>query len=169
METTFEMSGREVTTVEFEAIMAQESIMRIISSITVPIFGLVIFLILALYFFLAASVVAEEKHSYGQMLTLISWASLPALLSYLSMALSYATANDYIFLASLDKTSVASLLQTPLNSDLFALYSSLTVASIWSFILYAIGFARITRSSLVTASIVGAIPAAIQYGLAYFL
>jgi len=109
METTLVLADQEMTPEAFDAAMATANIVRIISPIAAPLISLFSYLILATFFFLAATLVAEEKFRFGQFFTLVCWASLPGLLSTLSMAVSYAASPDYVFLNQLDKTNLASL------------------------------------------------------------
>jgi len=66
METSMAVSGREVPQADFEKMMSNESVMRIGSSATIAITFGVMYLVLALFFFLAATLVAEEKYTFGQ-------------------------------------------------------------------------------------------------------
>ena len=169
METTFVLSGQEVAPEQLEAVMANLQMVRIVSPITAPLVSLFIYVLLATFFFLAATLVAEEKFSFGQFFTLVCWASLPALLSTLSMAVSYAVSPDFVFISLLDKTNLASLLGMAVGDANFSTYASLSIGAIWSYLLYAFGFAYITGSSAATATMVGLIPPAVQFALTYFL
>jgi hypothetical protein len=94
---------------------------------------------------------------------------LPGLVSTLSMAVSYAVSPDYVFLNLLDKTNLASLMGLAIGDANFALYASVSIGAIWSYLLYGLGFARITGSAAVTATLVGLVPPAVQFSLIYFL
>jgi hypothetical protein len=78
-------------------------------------------------------------------------------------------ATEYVYVAFLDKTTLASLMGMGLDHANFDIASSLSVSVIWSYVLYGLGFARITRCSATTAVVVGLIPPAIQFGLTYLL
>jgi hypothetical protein len=169
METTLVLADQEMTPEAFDAAMATANIVRIISPIAAPLVSLLIYLILATFFFLAATLVAEEKFRFGQFFTLVCWASLPGLVSTLSMAVSYAVSPDYVFLNLLDKTNLASLMGLAIGDATFALYASVSIGAIWSYLLYGLGFARITGSAAVTATLVGLVPPAVQFSLIYFL
>jgi hypothetical protein len=169
METSMSISGQEMADAEFEVMMQQEQVIRIMSVVSAGIGTLVIYLILALFYFLAATLIAEEKFGYGQFLSVISWAGLPALISFLSITISLVLAEGFVYVAFLDKTALSSLLGMTLEDPNFNLASQLNIATIWSYSLYGIGFARLTRCSAVTATIVALIPPAIQFSLAYFL
>jgi len=169
METSMAVSGREVPQADFEKMMSNESVMRIGSSATIAITFGVMYLVLALFFFLAATLVAEEKYTFGQFFALICWASLPGLLSTISMGISYMAASDFVYLSFLDKTSLSSILGMTIESANYDVATAITAGTVWSYALYGVGFARITRCSAVTATIIGIIPPALHYGLTYIL
>ncbi|MDX1474898.1 MAG: YIP1 family protein [Reinekea sp.] len=169
METSMQMSGQTPTNEELDAVMQGESVIRIISVASAGIGSLVVYLILALFFFLAATLIAEEKFSYGQFLSIVSWGSLPGLITILSAAITYALANDFIYVTSLDMTSLASLLGMQMDAPNYDVASGLSLGSIWTYVLYGMGFIRLTRCSISTGVIVAIIPPALQYGLTYFL
>jgi hypothetical protein len=169
METSMTISGQEIDRAGFEEIMKTENIIRWVSVASAAIGIIVVFLIMALFFFLAATLIAEEKLRFGQFFSLVSWGSLPSLISLLSVVVSYALASDFIYLGLLDKTALSSLLGMSIESANFDIASAVSVGAIWSFVLYGYGFARITRCGVTAAVIVGLIPPAIQYGLTYFL
>ena len=169
METTLVLADQEMTPEAFDAALATANVVRIISPIAAPLMSLVIYLILASFFFLAATLVAEEKFRFGQFFTLVCWASLPGLLSTLSMAVSYAASSDFVFINLLDKTNLASLKGLAIGDANFALYASVSIGAIWSYLLYGLGFARLTGSSAMTATLVALVPPLVQFSLTYFL
>jgi hypothetical protein len=167
METSMSISGQEISTADFEAMMQTESIIRGVSIGSAAIGMVVVYLLLALFYFLAATLIAEEKLSFGQFFSVVAWASLPGLLGLLSVALTYALSSDFAYITQLDKTSLSSLLGMSLDSANFDLAAGVSVGAVWSYVLYGMGFARVTRCGVVTAIIVGLIPPAIQFGLTY--
>lgn len=169
LEASMLAAGQVVNPEELNLMVQQESLIRYASAVTSPLTILFMYLILALLFFLAAMLVAEEKLRYGQFFTLVAWANMPTLLSLLSSGLSYGISDGFIWLGALDKTSLANLLSMDITAANYDVASTLTAAVIWSYVLMAMGFARITRCSAVTATIVGIIPPVIQFGLTYLL
>jgi len=167
METSMAISGQTATSAELDTILQQEGVIRIVSTVTTSVSSLVMFFILGLFFFLAALVAAEEKITYGQCLAVVAWGSVPGLISVFSMAISWFLANDFVYLTALDQTSLANLLGMTVNSPNFDVFSIFSVGTIWSYALFGIGFAKITRSSAVTATVVGIIPPTIHIGLTY--
>ena len=167
METSMQTAGHEVVPEELEVILKQESVIRIASVASAVIFSALIYLLVAFYYYLAATLVAEEKLSFRLLLALVCWASVPHLLSVISFAASYALSSDYVYLSLLDKTSLANILGLGLTTPHFDLYSAITIGSIWSYALSGYGFFRLVRCSVITAIIVAIIPALLQFGLVY--
>lgn len=166
MEVSMLMSGQEASPAELDQILKAESIIRISSAAIGSLSSLVIYLVLALYFFLISLLVAEDKTSFGQWLSVIAWGSLPSLLSLLSIGVSYALIiPEFALIQSLDKTSVAALLGLNWNDAYFNMLSTATVGAIWSYVLYGVGFKVLTRCKTATAVIVGLVPVLIQFGL----
>ncbi|EAR10531.1 YIP1 family protein [Reinekea blandensis] len=169
METSIQISGQVTSPEEIDLMLQNESVIRIASVASAGIGSLVVYLIVALYFFLAATLVAEEKFSFGQCLSLVAWGSLPGLISILSSAVSYGLADGFVYLTDIDKTSLASLLNMTYDEANFDVASALTVGNVWAYALYGYGFSVLTRSSVTTATIVGLIPPLLHYGLTYLL
>ena len=167
METSMILGGKTPTSDELDTVLQQGNILRIVTIATSGIGSIVVYLLLALFFFLAGLVVAEEKISYGQFLSVVAWGSLPSLISALSSVVSMIIANDFVFITALDKTSLASILGMTIDSDYYDIASIVSIGTVWSYVLYGVGFAIVTRSSVVTGSIVGVIPPAIHFGLIY--
>lgn len=169
METTLTMTGQDPEAAGLDLMMEQASIIRIVSIVQTVVITLIYLLLLALFFFLAAMLIAEEKLSFGKFFAVVAWGSLPSLLSYLSMGVSYALADSYVYIAFLDKTSLASLIGATVETPNFQLLTSITVGSVWSFALFGLAFRVLTRCSVTAAVIVALIPVAIQYGLMLLL
>ena len=167
METSMTLGGRTPTSDELDTVLQQGNILRIVTIATSGIGSIVVYLLLALFFFLAGLVVAEEKISYGQFLSVVAWGSLPSLISALSSVVSMIIANDFVFITALDKTSLASILGMTIDSNYYDIASIVSIGTVWSYVLYGVGFAIVTRSSVMTGSIVGVIPPAIHFGLIY--
>ena len=167
METSMILGGRTPTSDELDTVLQQGNILRIVTIATSGIGSIVVYLLLALFFFLAGLVVAEEKISYGQFLSVVAWGSLPGLISALSSVVSMIIAHDFVFITALDKTSLASMLGMTMDSDYYDIASIVSIGTVWSYLLYGVGFAIVTRSSVMTGSIVGVIPPAIHFGLIY--
>lgn len=165
-ETSMVMSGQDVNPQEIDLILQNEMIIRITSTVFGAIGTVVIWLLYALFFFLAAMLVAEQKLTFGQFFAMVIWASVPTLLSYISIAVSYAAVvPEFVLFQSLDKLSFASLLGYAPEDTYFNLLSGLSLVVLWMFALLGIGFARITQCKPVTATIVTLIPFFVQYGL----
>lgn len=167
METSMVISGQTPAPEEMDAIMQGASVIRIVSLVSASVGSLVMFLLLALFFFLAATLIAEEKFSYGQFLSLIAWSSLPAMITLLSTGVTYGLADGFVYLTELDKTSLASLLGMSLEQSNYDLASNVTIANIWSYVLFGVGFSILTRSSAVASTIVALIPPVLHFGLVY--
>lgn len=169
METSMLIAGQSTTPEELDAMLQNEAAIRIASLVSAGVGSLVVYLVIALYFFLAVTLIAEEKFSYGQCLSLVAWGSMPGLISLLSSAISYGLANGFVYLTDIDKTSLASLLNMTYESENFDLATALTVGNLWAYVLYGFGFVVITRCSTTTAVIVGLIPPLLHFGLTYLL
>ncbi|MFQ3232077.1 MAG: succinate dehydrogenase/fumarate reductase cytochrome b subunit, partial [Reinekea sp.] len=166
MEVSMLMSGQEASPEELNQILKAESVIRVSSAAIGSLSSLVIYIILALYFFLISLLVAENKTSYGQWLSVISWASLPSLLSLLSIGVSYALiVPEFSLIQALDKTSISALLGLTWEDKYFNVLSTATIGALWSYALYGIGFKVLTQCKPVTAVIVALVPVTIQFGL----
>ncbi len=169
LESSLIHQGQKVVPEDLEITLQQEDIIRWVSVGGTVLGTIIFYLIIALYFFLAATLVAEEKLMFKQLFALICWASIPGLITLLSMAVSYSLSTEYVYFSALDKTNLASLLGINFTDKSYDFYSTISVASIWCYTLYGYGFYRLVRCSIVSAVVVAVIPAAIHLGLAYFL
>lgn len=169
METSMLISGQSASPDEMDLILQNEAVLRIVPTASAVIGTLVVLLIMALYFFLAAALLAEERYGFGQFLSLVAWGSLPGLITLLSTGVTYALSDEFLYLTELDKTSLATILGMSYDSANFNLASALTVGNVWSYVLYGVGFSILTRTSTVTTTIVAVIPPAIHFGLTYLL
>lgn len=166
METSMVMSGQEVNPQELDLILQNEMIIRVSSVIGGVVGSIVIWLLLALFFFLTALLVAEQKLSFGQFFSMVIWASVPMLFTYISMAVSYNMAlPEFVLFQTLDKLSFANLLGYGPEDVYFNVLASLSPITLWTYALLGLGFAHITQCKAITATIVTLIPFFVQYGL----
>jgi hypothetical protein len=166
MEVSMLMSGQEPSPAELDQILQAETDIRISSAAIGSVSFVIIYLILALYFFLVAMLVAEDKIAYGRWMSVIAWGSLPSLLSVISMGVSYAlTVPEFALMQSLDKTSLASVMGLTWEDGHFNVLSTITIGALWSYALYGVGFKALSRCSVTTAVVVGLIPPVLQFGL----
>ncbi|MDN3649887.1 YIP1 family protein [Reinekea marina] len=166
MEASMIMSGQEVNPEELSQILQAEAIIRWSSASIGAVATLVVYLIIALYFFLMSMLVAEDKIGFGRWMAVVAWGSLPSLISLISIAVSYAMVTPgFELFQALDKTSVASIMGLSFDDANFNVLSTLTLGTVWAYVLYGLGFKVLTRCKPITAVVVGVVPALIQFGL----
>lgn len=131
----------------------------------VIIFGL-IYLIQALYLFLAAKMVGSETQSYGAWFNFTCWAYFPGFLGAVAtLAANIAYGKEATF-PSVDVTSLNTLIfKVPMDSTWFNMLNNLHLALFWSLALMAIGFSVWTKKSLGKSAAIALAPHVLIYGL----
>lgn len=136
------------------------------TGIGVTIFIVLIYLIQALYLFLAAKVTGAEVQGYGAWLNFTAWTYFPSFLGSLAaLAANIAYGNQSTF-AALDVTSLNTLIfKLPIDNTWFALANSLHLALFWTFALMAVGFAAWTKKSIGKSATIVLAPHVLIYGI----
>jgi hypothetical protein len=136
------------------------------TSIGVVVFLTLIYLIQALYLFLAAKVTGAEVQSYGAWLNFTCWAYFPSFLGSIATLAAFVVYGKQATMMSIDVTSLNTLLfKVPMDSTWFAMLSNLHLALFWSFALMVIGFSAWAKKSLGKSAAIVLAPHVLIYGL----
>jgi hypothetical protein len=136
------------------------------TGIGVTIFLFVVYLIQALYLFLAAKVVGADVQGYGAWLNFTAWTYFPSFLGSLATLVANIVYGKEATFASVDVTSLNTLIfKLPMDDKWFGLANSLHLALFWSFALLVIGFAAWTKKSLGKSAAIVLAPHVLIYGI----
>lgn len=131
----------------------------------VIIFGL-IYLIQALYLFLAAKVVGAEVQGFGSWFSFTAWTYFPAFLGSLATLGAMLAYGKQATFTSVDVTSLNTLIfKLPMDHSWFNMANSVHLALFWTFALMAIGFSAWSKSSLRKSVAIVTAPYVLIYGI----
>lgn len=136
------------------------------TSIGLTIFFAIIYLIQALYLFLAAKVTGSEVTSFGAWFNFTCWAYFPSFLGSIASLAAFIAYGKQATFMSVDVTSLNTLIfKVPMDSPWFSMLSNLHLALFWSFALMAIGFSAWTKKSLGKSATIVLAPHVLIYGI----
>ena len=136
------------------------------TGIGVTIFIVIVYLIQALYLFLAAKVVGGEVQDYGAWLSFTAWTYFPSFLGSLATLAANIAYGKQATFAAIDVTSLNTLIfKLPIDNAWFGLANSLHLALFWTFALMTIGFAAWTKKSLGKSVTIVLAPHVLIYGI----
>lgn len=136
------------------------------TSIGVIVILALIYLIQALYLFLAAKVTGAEVQSYGAWFNFTCWAYFPSFLGSIATLAAFLVYGKQSTFMAIDVTSLNTLLfKVPMDSTWFAMLSNLHLALFWSFALMAIGFSVWAKKSIGKSAAIVLAPHVLIYGL----
>jgi hypothetical protein len=136
------------------------------TAIFTAIFIVIVYLIEALYLFMASKLGGYEVQGYGQWFSFVAWTNLPGAVAFVVMGISYLFAGKHANLLNLDVTSLNTLLfKLKPGDNWFGLANSLHLTSFWVWGLMVVGFAQWTRQSLGKSAVITLAPYALIYGI----
>ncbi|HEY3645439.1 MAG TPA: YIP1 family protein [Gammaproteobacteria bacterium] len=136
------------------------------TSIFLVIFLVIIYLIQALYLFLAAKVTGSEVQGFGSWFSFTCWAYFPSFLGSIATLAAFLVYGKQATMMSIDVTSLNTLIfKVPMDNPWFTMLSNLHLALFWSFALMVIGFSAWTKSSLAKSAAITLAPHALIYGV----
>ncbi|HSN18330.1 MAG TPA: Yip1 family protein [Gammaproteobacteria bacterium] len=126
----------------------------------------IIYLIQALYLFLAAKVAGAEVQNFGAWFSFTCWAYFPSFLGSIATLAAFLVYGKQATFLSIDVTSLNTLIfKVPVDSPWFNMLNNLHLALFWSFALMTIGFSAWTRKSLGKSAAIVLAPHVLIYGL----
>ena len=162
------MSNYNMTKDQIAQALAGLSRSRIIiqGSIFVVIIFSVIYLIQALYLFLAAKIVGAEVQGFGSWFSFTAWTYFPGFLGSLASLIAIFAYGKQATFASVDVTSLNTLIfKLPMDHSWFNYANALHLALFWSLALMAIGFSAWSKSSLGKSAAIVLAPHVLLYGI----
>ncbi|WP_119395202.1 YIP1 family protein [Salinibius halmophilus] len=148
-----EAMGQEVTSDVVAGIQMTADFAVWMNLVGIIIFPIV-FVISALYYWLAGLVVAEDRPKFSMAYNLTVWSMMPvvftSLLQVINIQLSGAPLNQF----ELDPTTFSNLLALPMETYAGALAATLNPFSIWAMVLAFLGFRYLNGGGTVSAVIV---------------
>lgn len=128
---------------------------------------LVIYLLQALYLFLISKVAGYEVQEFGKWFSLVSWTSLPNVLVYIAMAITYLfSQGKSISVYDLNVASLNTLIFHFKPADhWFGLATSVSLTTFWVLGLMVMGFSLWTKKSPGKSAVVVLTPYVLIYGL----
>lgn len=155
-------------TVQFMTAFPQAGL-AIAFAVFAAIVSLIVFLIQALYFKIA-SLITRDGLRYHHMVALVSWASMPVLLTSIASIVKILT-SDVSLMPQTDVNPLTFwglLGLEPLGAGaLDGIVMSADPMAIWSLVLLILGYKIMSGKDWGTALIVAIIPTAVIYGLAF--
>jgi hypothetical protein len=162
------MSNYNLTKDQIAQALAGMSRTKIImqgSIAVVIIFGL-IYLIQALYLFLAAKIVGAEVQGFGSWFSFTAWTYFPGFLGSLAALVAILAYGKQATFVSVDVTSLNTLIfKLPADHSWFNYANTIHLALFWSIALMTIGFSAWSKSSLGKSAAIVLAPHVLLYGI----
>ncbi len=161
-------SEKEASRQAFE--MMSPNTMGGIGAFSLAVITLVIFSIMSLYFVVVSNI-TNDGFQFKQWFSLVTWSSLPSLLSTLaSFAIIFSSNNGQIAAESLNPFTLNELI-FGLNptKGMGAFYASIDITMIWSIALLTIGYSRWTGKEMTKSFFIAATPYALFFAIRYAL
>lgn len=136
------------------------------TSIGLTVVLAIVYLIQALYLFLAAKVTGAEVEGFGAWFNFTCWAYFPSFLGSIATLAAFIAYGKQATFLSIDVTSLNTLIfKVPMDNTWFNMLSNLHLALFWSFVLMAIGFSAWTKKSLGKSAAIVLAPHVLIYGI----
>lgn len=145
----------------------QRNTMMIGTLVSVVVLFPLILAVQALYLFIVEKVAGgTEEQGYGRWFSLAWWSSMPALLGSVAGAVAMlTTSNRQLSLEALQVASLNSLIfKLPASDPWAGLLGNITLFSLWSIALIAIGWSLWRNTSMVKGLLVAAAPWLVIWG-----
>ena len=135
-------------------------------SIFVVIIFSIVYLLQALYLFLAAKVTGAEVQGFGSWFSFTAWTYFPGFLGSLASLAAILVYGKQATFAAVDVTSLNTLIfKLPMSSNWFNFANALHLALFWSLVLMTIGFSAWSKSSLGKSAAIVLAPHVLIYGI----
>jgi hypothetical protein len=127
---------------------------------------MIIYLLQTTYLYIAANVSGTEGLTFADWFSFSVWASLPGLVSFLTMSLAYALAgSSQIEMSSVNVMSLNALIfNLPPSSAWSGMWENLTIGTVWSLVLMGYGYSLWTGCSRAKGLAVSFLPYVLIYG-----
>ncbi|HEX2668749.1 MAG TPA: YIP1 family protein [Gammaproteobacteria bacterium] len=135
-------------------------------SIGVVVIFSVVYLIQALYLFLAAKIVGAEVQGFGSWFSFTAWTYFPGFVGSLATLAAILAYGKQATFSSVDVTSLNTLIfKLPMDHSWFNYANSIHLALFWTLALMAIGFSAWSKSSLGKSAAIVLAPHVLIYGI----
>ena len=168
MDHTLAASGTDLSAADMARVRQSMPGARTMGMIGAPMAAATVAIIMAFYglYFVLAAKIAGQQISFRRAMSLISWASMPAVLGVLVTTVAILNMAPQTSLESLMLTNVDPLfVQLPMDSAWSKLAKGFNLLNLWVWFLLALGWKTWGKTSWRQAILVALLPSLVIYGV----